>query len=79
MLMKDKYFELTDETSFRLWMFSLALEELKKKPHNTGKVSNLLGKVATFANGNWVKYNASAEQKDDLNKVLTELQLLAAD
>ena len=29
--MKDKYFELTDETSFRLWMFSLALEELKKK------------------------------------------------
>lgn len=76
--MKEKYFKASGETAFRLWIFSMALEELKKQPKNIEKTTALLEKVQKFANGNWVKFNASDEQKDDLNTILNELLKLGA-
>ena len=78
MKMKKKYFAAQGETAFRLWIFSMALEELKKSPKNSEKTSTLLAKVKAFTEGNWVKYNASDEQKTDLNAILGELALLCA-
>ena len=74
--MKQKYFSATGETAFRLWMFSQAAEELKKQP-NKEKLANLLSKVKTFAIGNWVKFNATAEEKADLDRLVEELTMLS--
>ena len=74
--MKQKFFNQTGETAFRLWIFSLALEDLKKQPKNAEKLSNLLNKVSTFARGNWVKFNASEEEKEALKSIVAELEQL---
>lgn len=74
--MKQKYYSLTGETAFRLWVFSTMLEELKNNPRNSEKVANLLGKVTAFANSNWIKFNGTNEQKADLAILLQELEAL---
>ena len=71
--MKEKFFNQTGEAAFRIWMFSLAVEYLKKHPGNAEKVANLSEKVKTFASGNWVKFNATAEEKDNLQQILADL------
>lgn len=76
--MKQKYYSLSGEAAFRLWVFSTMLEELKNSPKNPEKVANLLGKVTTFANGNWIKFNGTNEEKADLATILQELEALGA-
>lgn len=76
MLMKQKYYKAIGETAFRLWIFASALEELEKNPKNLEKVGNLLDKVSKFAGGNWVKYNATEEEKRDLETIREKLLAL---
>ena len=73
--MKEKYRELKGETAFRLWMFSLGLAELKTN-FNANKRDALLEKVCAYMDSRWVENNATAEEKADLQKVVTELQAL---
>ena len=74
--MNKKYYGRTGETAFRLWVFSTMLEELKNNTRNPEKVANLLGKVTAFANGNWIRYNGTDEEKDDVAIILQELEAL---
>ena len=53
--------EIQSEIDFRLWMFGLALTELKKY-YNRSYKENLLGKVTAFTNSDAVTKHASEEQ-----------------
>ena len=54
----------------------MALEELKKQPQNAEKLNRVLEKVEEFTRSNWVKFNATDEEKKSLQTILTELQHL---
>lgn len=73
--MKQKYFKSSGEISFRLWMFSTALCELKKSP-NPEKAQNLKGKVTAFAASPLVAQQGTPEQKEDLATLIIELDAL---
>ena len=75
-IMKQKFFRKEGETAFRLWIFSMALAELKKQPQNAEKLNRVLEKVEEFTRSNWVKFNATDEEKKSLQTILTELQHL---
>lgn len=74
--MKQKFFRKEGETAFRLRIFSMALAELKKQPQNAEKLNRVLKKVEEFTRSNWVKFNATDEEKKSLQTILTELQHL---
>ncbi len=73
--MKQKYFNMTGEIAFRLWMFSNAYEVLKSHP-NKEKAENLHGKVSAFANSPLVEEKALTEQRQDLLQLTEELRKL---
>ncbi len=73
--MYKKHESIQGEVAFRLWMFGLALAELKKAP-NSSKVQNLLTKVNSFIESEIVKKQATVEQKDDLRTIVSELENL---
>lgn len=66
--------EIQREINFRLWMFGLALTELKKH-YNRSYEENLLGKVTAFTNSDAVTKHASEEQKEQLLKIISELEV----
>ena len=74
--MYKKYESIQGEVAFRLWMFGLALAELKKAP-NMSKAQNLLIKVNTFIESGIVEKQATTEQKDDLRTIASELETIS--
>lgn len=76
MLMKQKYYNLTGDTAFHLWMFATLLDELKNSPQKGEKLSIVLDQVTAYARGNWVKYNATDEEKRDLETIREKLLAL---
>ena len=74
--MHKKYYAIQGEVAFRLWMFGLALAELKKAP-NMSKAQNLLIKVTSFIESGIVEKQATAEQLDDLKIIASELDILS--
>ena len=73
--MNKKYANATGETAFRLWMFSLGLEELKKN-FNENKRAALLEKASAYERSRYVENNATAEEKHDLKQIVEDLKAL---
>jgi len=73
MLMKQKYYNAIGDTAFHLWMFAALLDELKNSPKKGEKLSIVLDKVTAYLRSNWVKYNATDEEKRDLETIREEL------
>ena len=74
--MNEKYYLPEGRTAFRLWVFATMLEDLQKRPKNLEKIERLLEKVTNFANGNWIRFNGTDEQRTDLAEIITKLEAL---
>lgn len=71
-IMEEKYFKKDGPIAFRLWMFGLALQQLKKTP-NKEKATFLLGKVVEFSESAWISARGTKDERDDLQKVIDDL------
>ncbi|MBQ8671566.1 MAG: hypothetical protein IJ525_03485 [Alphaproteobacteria bacterium] len=69
-IMSQKYFNLTGEIAFRLWMFSNAVEVLKKTP-NPEKAQNLKTKMEAFSAV--IAEKGSFENLQDIKELIDEL------
>jgi len=70
--MKEKYFEKDSPFSLLLWMYALALQELKKKP-NFSKLLGLLCEVTRLLQSDSFTESASGEEKEDLAAIEREI------
>ena len=68
--MSQKYFNLTGAIAFRLWMFSNAVEVLKKTP-NPEKAQNLKTKMEAFSAV--IAEKGSFENLQDIKELIDEL------
>lgn len=75
-LMKQKYYNANGDTAFHLWMFATLLDELKNSPKKGEKLSIVLDQVTNYLRGNWVKFNATEDEKRDLETIREELLAL---
>lgn len=73
-VLQNRYFEPTDEISFRLWTFAGNCVQLANH-FNKEKAENLLGKMKALPTTPlWEK--ATKEQEEDLNNLTTRLEEL---
>ncbi|MCQ2740750.1 MAG: hypothetical protein MJ210_01345 [Alphaproteobacteria bacterium] len=68
--MKNKYFNATGEISFRLWMFSTAVEALQATP-NEEKATNLKGKMIAFSSV--IQQNGTEENLKDIEELINSI------
>ena len=75
-----KYLHKTEvrprETSYHLWIFAVAADALRKK-FDADKHSKVLYDAQRFAEGNWMKFNGTPEESEDLDLIIAELQKLS--
>lgn len=73
--MNKKYLNVSGEIAFRIWMFANAIDSLKKG-YNREKKELVLEKAKAFLNGNFVKFNATEQERADLCRIVGELEYL---
>ena len=65
-----KYFHVSGEIAFRLWMFANAVEELKRTP-NQEKANNLRSKMKAFSK--IIGEEGTETEKEDIEALIEEL------
>lgn len=77
--MIEKYLHLTGvrngDTAYHIWLYAVLLEALKQN-FDAEKHERVLNSAMAYANGNWMRYNATGEQIRDLNSIVEELKSL---
>jgi len=73
--MEEKYFKKEGLIAFRLWMFSLATDALKKNP-NKEKAITLREQVVEFSESAWVSARGTKEERADLQSFIDDLTVL---
>ena len=76
----EKYLHLTGvrtgRTAFRIWLYAVTAAALKEK-FDAVKCHTILQDAKNFAAGNWMRFNGTDEERDDLAAVISELESLA--
>ena len=75
MSLREKYFKRDGYTAYRLWLFAVALEELSQE-NNRAKAGSLKDQVIEFFDSAWMSVRGTAEEKEDMQKIIDELTVL---
>lgn len=77
----NEYLRKEGEIAFRLWLFTEAVQALKKAQTEEGvpcyeKVDKLYDKVVSFSDSSWMEVKSTPKEREDLQKLIDELTIM---
>ena len=74
----EKYFNREGTIAFKLWLYSIAIEALKKEP-NLERVRFLHWEISQYLQSHWVRKKATEEERGDLQSIMAEIDDMKKD